>query len=597
LSAWSNMIAEGFQLHQAGKLTEAARRYSDVLAEDPSNCEARALLGAACLSLGQTTEAIIHLREALRINPDHAGARDNLGVALAKAGQLEEAVAHLRSALSLRPTQPETLANLGKVLVMSGQYDEAIDLLRRAVKTKTSSPQIHFHLAQALTRQGRLEEAVDVYRAVIALKPDYTIAMVNLGSLLCDLGQMAEAEALLRDAVRLSPSMSEAWNNLGSALIRQHQYGEAEDALRHALSIAPNDADPHYNLGFVLLKRSRPHEAIDSFSRAAELRPDYAKAHFNRAVTRLLLGDFERGWAEYEWRWQCSEFAPRTFSQPRWDGSSLNGRTIYLFAEQGLGDTLQFVRYSALVTEKGARVIVEVPGALLPLLSRTPGIDHIIEAGAPMPPFDVQAPLMSLPRILRTQVDDIPCHVPYVFPDPQAIQRWNSRLRGEPGLRVGIAWQGNPRYRDDLLRSIPLSEFGPLAQMEGVRLFSLQRGPGTDQLATLPPGMAVTDLGCSDNNQPWTFMDTAAVIRNLDLVIACDTVVVHLAGALGVPVWVLLPTSPDWRWLLEREDSPWYPTMKLYRQAEQKNWSEVISRVAMDLEALVRRTHVEQRSV
>ena len=300
----------------------------------------------------------------------------------------------------------------------------------------------------------------------------------------------------------------------------------------------------------------------------------------------LLTGDFERGWAEYEWRWKTKEqsFQRRSFSQPLWDGQALAGRTILLHAEQGLGDTIQFVRYVPLVKERGGRVVVECQPPLLPLLADCPGIDEIVAKGNPLPAFEVQAPLLSLPGILGTTVDSIPAHVPYLRVDQELEQFWQKKLDPLGGFKVGIVWQGNPQFRGDHQRSIPLPHYEALARVAGVRLVSLQKGAGANQLRMLAGSFPVLDLG----PQLETFNDTAAALKNLDLLISSCTSVPHLAGALGRPVWLALSFVPDWRWLMEREDTPWYPHHRLFRQNRPGDWSEVFERIAGALSGLAK---------
>ncbi|MCI0460721.1 MAG: tetratricopeptide repeat protein, partial [Gemmataceae bacterium] len=313
---------------------------------------------------------------------------------------------------------------------------------------------------------------------------------------------------------------------------------------------------------------------------ALRLQPDYARAHMARAMTWLAQGNWEQGWPEYEWRWRYEGFSPRPFPQPLWDGSPLAGRTILLHAEQGLGDTLHFIRYAALVKQQGGQVLVECPAVLHRLLASGTGIDELVAPGAPLPAFDVHAPLLSLPALFRTSLSTVPATVPYLFADAQLGAQWRDRLASVEGLKVGIAWQGNPRHFRDRQRSVLLTEFEPLARLEGVRLISLQRGPGVEQVPALGDRFPVLDLDRQRDETCGDFMDTAAVMTNLDLVITCDTAIAHLAGALGVPVWVALPFAPDWRWLRERADSPWYPTMRLFRQERWGDWASVFRRLA-----------------
>jgi hypothetical protein len=324
-----------------------------------------------------------------------------------------------------------------------------------------------------------------------------------------------------------------------------------------------------------LAEQGRLAEAATCYEQALHLKPDYADAHLNLAYSWFFRGDLEAGWPEYEWRWKRRGFPQPSFRQPLWDGSSLQGQTILLFAEQGLGDTLQFIRYAPLVRQHGATVIVQCQEPLLRLLATCAGIHRLVPEGCALPPFDVQAPLLSLPRILRTTLATIPAKVPYLSVDPGLSTHWQRRLSDVEGFKVGIVWQGNPEQARDRRRSVPLLAFTPLAVIPGVRLVSLQKGAGRAQLPDLADRLGLLDM----TDRLKDFADTAALISQLDLVITVDTAVAHLAGALGVPVWLALASSADWRWLLEREDSPWYPSMRLFRQSTWGDWAGVFERL------------------
>jgi hypothetical protein len=317
-------------------------------------------------------------------------------------------------------------------------------------------------------------------------------------------------------------------------------------------------------------------EALQYYDQALRLKPDYAEAHKNRAIARLTQGDFDQGWPEYQWRWLCAEFTPPNFSQPRWDGSPLAGRTILLYAEQGLGDTLHFARYIPLLRSGGSRVMLMCPRSMHRLLRHSLEIDHLLVEGEASPPFDVYAPLLSLPALMRTTASTIPAEGPYLRAEDELVERWRRELAALAGFKIGIAWQGSRAHKRDRFRSVPVETFALLAAIDGIHLVSLQKGPGTEQLGRVSDNWKVFDAG----SQVEDWADTAALLKNLDLVVAVDTAIVHLAGALAIPVWVALPFSADWRWLLGREDSPWYPSMRLFRQAERGNWTDVFARIA-----------------
>jgi hypothetical protein len=314
-----------------------------------------------------------------------------------------------------------------------------------------------------------------------------------------------------------------------------------------------------------------------------ELQPDLPEARKNRGIARLQAGDFAGGWEDYEWRWQCPELSARRLTQPLWDGSPLEGKAILLHAEQGLGDTLQFIRYAPRVKNRGGRVIVACQRSLIPLLRGCQGIDEIVGLGDPPSAFEVHAPLMSLPRIFNTTLDNVPADVPYIEPDARLVDYWRGELKSIGGFKVGVAWQGSPEFRFDRLRSVPLVNFAPVADLPGVTLISLQKGYGSDQISAIADRPNVLDWSSRLDETSGPFLDTAAVMRSLDLMITSDTATAHLAGAIGVPVWVAIPFSPDWRWLRDRDDNPWYPTMRLFRQQRRGDWEHVFRRMATAL--------------
>jgi hypothetical protein len=387
--------------------------------------------------------------------------------------------------------------------------------------------------------------------------------------------------------VRLKPDFAEGHNNLGLALAERGDFAAAEGCYEQALRLHPRYAEAHTNLGSAFKEQGRLEEALACYELALALDPDAVSTRWNRSLAWLQLGNYAQGWPEYEWRWRRQGTPPRAFAQPRWDGAPLQGRTILLHGEQGLGDMLQFVRYAPLVKERGGTVLLAAPPGLVSLLSSCPGVERVVPENEALPPFDAHLPLMSLPAVFGTTLATVPAAVPYLAAEPERLARWRERLAGVPGFKVGTAWQGNPRHQWDRHRSFPLAQLEPLAHVEGVTLVSLQKGPGSEQLALPGDRFPVLDLGPELDGGGAAFVDTAAVMCCLDLMVCCDTAVAHLAGALGVPVWVALAAVVDWRWLLGREDSPWYPTMRLFRQDRLGKWAPVFVRMAAALERLV----------
>jgi Flp pilus assembly protein TadD len=458
--------------------------------------------------------------------------------------------------------------------------------MQQALAIKPDFVEAHDNLGHAYRALGRLDDAAASIRQALQLRPNFAPAHKNLGVVLIQQGKFDEAVASCQRAIDLNPADTEAYTNLGGVLWNQGRLDEAVTSLTRAIQLKPDLADAHSNLGTVRRTQGKAREAIASFEQALRLAPDHADGHWNLSMALLASGNFERGWREYEWRWQRKEMPPRVFPQPRWDGGSLQGRSILLCSEQGLGDTIHFIRYAAVLRERGARVIVSCQQPLVELLAGCPGVDQICTRNDEPANFDVWSPLLSVPGLVGTTVETIPATVPYLFPKRESVERWGGYLNRIDGFKVGICWQGSQIHTSDRHRSIPLSEFAALATLEGVQIFSLQKGPGADQLREVNLGVPVFDFGCTlDASAP--FVDTAAVLRNLDLVIAPDTAIAHLAGALGVPVWMVISMMRrDWRWLLDREDSPWYPTMRLFRQTTPNDWSAVFARMASELRAL-----------
>jgi tetratricopeptide (TPR) repeat protein len=542
-------------LHSQGKLDDLFDTYQDIVRRQPDSADAWNDLGMELLKREKWTDAAASFEQALRLQPNSAEAHNNLGRALVLLGKIDDAVAHYQTSIRLKPSLVPAYQNLGVALGKKGQHDEAVALCRQALQMAPGSAVGHHSLAWVLMEQGQLQEAVYHYRQALRLEPNDPSMHNNLGIALRHQGHFPEALASFREALRLRPNYAEASNNQAATLRDQGHFAQALTDLEQVL----------------------------------RRKPDYADAHWNRALTWLLLGNFELGWPEYEWRWQRRSPVPRPFSQPCWDGASLAGRTILLHAEQGLGDTLQFIRYAPLVKQHGGTVIAECQPPLLGLLAGCPGVDGLVAQGTPLPHFDVHAALLSLPRIFQTTLATVPANVPYLRADENLVERWRRELSAHTAFKIGIAWQGSPKYSGDRQRSFPLRQFAPLARVAGVQLLSLQKGLGSEQLAQVADRFAVTDLAGRLDETSGPFMDTAAVMKSLDLVITCDSVLGHLAGALGVPAWVALPFVPDWRWLLDREDSPWYPSLRLFRQTQLDDWEDVFQRMAIALSKVLAR--------
>ncbi|HWY87572.1 MAG TPA: tetratricopeptide repeat protein [Gemmataceae bacterium] len=467
-------------------------------------------------------------------------------------------------------------------LVHQGRLTEAVSLFEQIIRLEPEYAHGHNNLAMVYLLQHRYDEAFARAERAIELDPQLAEPHATLSAIYLRRNQVEEALASSRRAIRLNPKLPEAYFHEARAHLKNGQFAEAIAVCREVLRFKPDYIDVEYVLGIAALKENRLEDALGSLSALLQKKPRDAQAHVNRALIWLLQGKYEEGWPEYEWRWRGHDFV----TKPMWDGSPLDNKTIVLHAEQGLGDTLQYIRYAPLVKQRAARpsdvtVTVACQESLHKLLSRCAGIDELVTPKSFAWPADEHALLMSLPAILKTTVATIPAGVPYVFPDPALVDSWRGEIRAAPGLKIGIAWQGSPQHPDDRLRSIPLAEFAPLREVSGIHWFSLQKGPGKDQLANAP--FDLVDLSPRLDETTGAFMDSAAVMMSLDLIITSDTAIPHLAGGLGVPVWVALQAIPDFRWLLERADSPWYPTMRLFRQSRRGDWQGVFERMAREL--------------
>jgi tetratricopeptide (TPR) repeat protein len=505
------------------------------------------------------------------------------GTDLAKKGQRDEAISLFRKALRLRPEHAKTHHNMGVALAAEKTFLQAIACFRSAIRYQPKYVEAYYGLGNALLELEQLEDAANAFQSAVNIKPDNFDACNNLGLTLNRLGRADEAVVILRQAVRLKPNLKEAHNHLGLAYMEAGDFVAAEASFENALRLNPLFAEAHTNLGSAFKERGRIKEALTCYNLALAVDPNAVTPHWNRSLAWLQLGNYEQGWREYEWRWKRKETKARRFPEPQWDGTQLHGDTILLYMEQGFGDMLQFIRYAPMVAKLGGRVIVAAPPQLTELFSTCPGIERVISEKEEPPPFDYHASIMTLPSLFQTTLLTVPDQVPYLAADPVKMEIWRERLSNLPGFKVGIAWQGNPRHKLDRYRSISLSFFEPLSRVNGVTLVSLQKGLGTEQLPIFHDQLPVVSL----KPEISSYNDTAAIMKCLDLVVCCDTSVAHLAGALGTRVWVTLATVTDWRWLLDRTDSPWYPTMRLFRQDHLGDWRVVFDRIASELRNLV----------
>jgi tetratricopeptide (TPR) repeat protein len=537
-------LAQAVTLHRQGDLAQAEKIYARILKVRRDHFDALHLLGLLKHQTGKTGEAYRLISAALAVNPRSADARANLGLVLHALKRDADALASFEQALALDPGHIEALNNRGS----------------------------------ALLRLNRPAEALASFERLLAINPRHLEAQVNRANALLDLDRVDEAIAAYDAVLAAQPRHAGAHFNRGNALMRRDRLEDAIAAFDRALAIAPDYVKAHTNRGLALRALNRHAEALASYGRAIALDKDFAEAHLNTAHALLTLGDFPRGLAAYEWRWRIPPTAPqrRTFRQPLWLGAPpVAGKTILLHAEQGLGDTIQFARYAKPLTRAGAKVVLEVAPPLKGLLSEMDGATRVVAQGEALPPFDLHCPLASLPLALKTDLAAIPAEVPYLAAPADRLEKWRAGMDALARPRIALAWSGNPAHANDRHRSIALSRLEPLWSLEGAAFISVQRELRASDAGALAGAARLLHLGSELSD----FADTAAVLALADLVISVDSAVAHLAGAMGRPVWVLLAFSPDWRWMLAREDSPWYPTARLFRQPAIGDWESVIARV------------------
>ena len=538
-------------LLQQRRFQEARALYSRICEQDPNDYDAWLTFGGLSGQLNQYRDAEQALKKAVRLRPDVFEGHFNLARLYELTQRLPDAAAHYQQCLRLQPQALNVYLALSPIMAQLGRLADAENLCRDGLKIDAGNPSLHNNLGIILREQKRYDEALSCFERCLQLVPP------NAG----------------------------IYNNVGNVHLAMKQYDEALAAYQRALELDADSLHTLESLGYFYKRQGRLEEALSYFDRVLARTPDAAGVRWNRCHVLLLSGRFKEGWADYEARFETVEtirqFGRRTFSKPKWNGEAINDGTLLVHAEQGAGDSIQFCRYLPLLTDRVGRVVFECRHELQQLMAGLPGVEVIEALPGGAPPaidFDYYIPLLSLPGVFGTELDTIPARIPYLHADAELAARKRALIGGE-GLKVGLAWAGSPTNIADDRRSLALSALAPLADVEGVRFYSLQKGPAAQQARHPPPGMTLIDLDAHIGD----FADTAAMMTHLDLVITVDTSVAHLAGALGVPVWTMIYHPPDWRWLLEREDSPWYPTMRLFRQHAVDEWAPVVERVASAL--------------
>jgi Flp pilus assembly protein TadD len=586
----------GKVLTSLGKLEQAGQSYRQALAVDPGYAVAQGNLGTTLLELKRFAEAEQSFRAVLALDPGSADAHNGLGVALNELGRSEEAEQSYRTALAIEPDFAEAHNNLGNTLRDLERPQEAAESFRRALALKPDYAEAHSNLGLVLRTLDQIEEARQHFLKALALKPGFAAAHNGMGLVLQDQRRFEEAEHSYREALKLQPDLADAHLNLGSTLKALGRFDEAELSLRRTLILDPDNACACNDLGLLLLDLGKIEEAEQKIRQSLKLKPGNPDVSFNYATLLLLRGDYESGFRHYEFRLEgaarrnvSSAVATRQSQLkglPRWQGEDLRGKRLLLWTEQGLGDSLMMMRYLPQLKDRGAdRLTVCCEPSLVRVMRTFPAADQVVSSAEPLQVngFDCHCPSMSLPLLFRTRLDSIPAQVPYLRVPPELRRQWARRLAGAAVPRVGLVWAGGKLLQADAKRSIALPRLFPLLDVAGPVFVSLQKGEEAEQLRNSGREM----LGWMDDCED--FLDTAALIEQLDLVISVDTAVAHLAGALGKPVWLLNRFESEWRWMLNREDSPWYPTMKIFRQSRIDDWDEVIARVASALRLFRRR--------
>ena len=637
--AIESALNDAMRLHRAGHLRDAEQIYRQILEAQPDHPESLRLLGAIDLQRNNYAEAVRKIDAALELNPTLCDAFNNRGTALRQLNRLDEAVESHDRAIVLKPDYAEAFNNRGNALLELRRLDEALASHDHAIALKPDYAEAFNNRGCVLLEMRRLDEALASFDNAIALNPSYAHAFNNRGRVLLEMHRLAESAASYRnetsrhgdeglleralanhdEAIALKPDYAEAFNNRGTVLLELKRLDEAlashdnaiglrpdyadafdrrsgvlfemerfEEALAscdNAIALRPQSARTNNNRGVILTELMRLDEALASYDEAIALKPDFAAALNSRGMLSLLMGRYREGWADFEWRGKANRaWMPAAIDAPHWQGETLEGRHIVVYAEMHFGDVIHFARYVPLLSRCAAKVTFIVP-ATLARLFRTwaPQIEIACSVGG-LESVDFQCALMSLPLRFGTEPSSIPGRTPYLHAEKDLVARWRNTI-GEAGFKIGIAWQGKAQRTADR-RRFTLADIAPLSRVASVRLISLQKNAGIEQLKYLPRGTHVETLGDFDGG-PDAFIDTAAVMETLDLIVTSDTSIAHLAGALGRPTWIALKYVPDWRWSLDRDDSPWYPTARLFRQDATRDWAPVFSNMEQELRILL----------
>jgi tetratricopeptide (TPR) repeat protein len=573
----------GVVLASLRRLDEALASYDRALALDPRDSITHHNRGVLLHEQKDWNGALQSYDLAIQFDPGRFHAHFNRGLVQRELQQWDAALASFDRAIAINPEIPAPYFNRGVLQQQRRQFAAALQSYDKAAALHPGLYQAFFKSGSVYQELKDLDKALASYDLAIAIRKEYPEAWLNRGVVLHDLRRFDEALASYDQAIALKPSYAEAWFNRGTLQKEADQWDAAIASFDRAIEIRSEYAEAWCGRGAALAQAHQMDEALSSYDRAIALRPDFAEAQYNRSLALLQAGNYAAGWPAYEWRWKNAARlfmgAPRAFREPLWlGGDDLAGKRILIFCEQGLGDTLQYCRYVNLVADLGAEVIFEVQAPLVSLLARLPGVSRVLTAGSALPPFDCQCPLLSLPLAFKTTLQNVPATTPYIYADPDRVALWQSRLGARTRPRIGLVCTGSKGYGNDKNRSIALAEWAARLPRD-FDYVCLQKEYRDADLAALQANPWIANYAAEQKD----FSDAAALVEAMDLVISVDTAVAHLAGAMGKPTWRLLPVTSDWRWMLDREDSPWYPSLRLYRQQEVGDWSGVFARFTADL--------------
>lgn len=585
----TEILKAAIQSHQAGNLQAAEQFYSQVIEQNPEHPIALHSMAVLAHQTGQNQTAVELVAKAITSNPQIPQFHNTRGLILEAVGNFSEAICSYEKAISLDPNFAQGHLNIAIALQSNGDFAGAVKKCDQIISLYGQSAQVYNLMGYSLEQQKKYLRAIESYRQAIELQPDFAEPYNHISVILNDQGQYDQAVENAKKALEIDRDYVEAYNNLGTALNGIGDYCQAMENYKKAISLNPDFAEAYYNLANCLRNQNQCDHAIEFYKKAIQLNPDYPHAHWNLSHAYLLTGQFSQGWKEYRWRRnrQLGIISyPHHYEQPLWDGSSFVGKRLLIHYEQGFGDNIQFVRYLPMVKQRGGSVIFEVRKPLYDLFEQIEGVDEFVLANPDGKPpevdFDIHISPLDLPGLFETTLENIPSATPYIYAAPEKTKLWRNKVDTD-SFKVAVNWSGSKLHGNDHNRSSSLSNFLALTKIEGVKFYSLQKDRAGEEIKQLAADMTIVDLGKDFED----FSDTAAAIENMDLVISVDTSVLHLAGAMGKLVWGLIAYEPEWRWMLDREDSPWYATMRLFRQKNRGDWDQLFAAVAEQLQLLV----------